>query len=88
MRRSRGLGDVYKRQGDIAGERLRVWAAHAIPAHSGAAPGTVLAATRDGIDIACADGALRLTAIQRAGGRRISAADYLNARPELKQATS
>jgi methionyl-tRNA formyltransferase (EC 2.1.2.9) len=75
-------------EGDIAGERLRVWAAHAVPAVPGAAPGTVLAATRDGIDVACADGALRLTAVQRAGGRRISAADYLNARPELKQATS
>ncbi|HEY4091471.1 MAG TPA: methionyl-tRNA formyltransferase [Luteibacter sp.] len=75
-------------EGDIAGERLRVWAAHAIAGRPGAEPGTVFAATRDGIDIACAEGALRLTAVQRAGGRRIGAADYLNARPELKQAVS
>jgi len=75
-------------EGDVAGERLRIWAARAVEGPTGAAPGTVLAATRDGIDIACADGALRLTAVQRAGGRRIGAADYLNARPELKQAAS
>ncbi|UPG92426.1 methionyl-tRNA formyltransferase [Luteibacter aegosomaticola] len=75
-------------EGDVAGERLRIWAAHAIEGKPGAEPGTVLAATRAGIDIACAEGALRLTAIQRAGGRRIGAADYLNARPELKQALS
>ncbi|QDE37947.1 methionyl-tRNA formyltransferase [Luteibacter pinisoli] len=75
-------------EGDVAGERLRIWAARAVPGRAGAEPGTVLAANRDGIDIACADGALRLTAVQRAGGRRIGAADYLNARPELKQASS
>lgn len=73
-------------EGDVAGERLRVWAATAVEGRAGALPGTVLAATRQGIDIACGEGALRLAAVQRAGGRRIGAADYLNARPELKQA--
>jgi methionyl-tRNA formyltransferase len=75
-------------EGEIAGERLRVWAATAIEGQPGALPGTVLAATRQGIDIACGEGALRLTAVQRAGGRRIGAADYLNARPELRQASA
>jgi methionyl-tRNA formyltransferase len=46
-------------------------------------PGKILAAGRDGIDIACGEGMLRLLEVQRAGGRRISAADYLNARPGL-----
>ncbi|MEW5835759.1 MAG: methionyl-tRNA formyltransferase [Pseudomonadota bacterium] len=71
-------------EGEIAGEPVRVWAARAIDAPTGAAPGTVLAAGRDGIDIACGEGALRVTALQRAGGRRIGAADYLNARAELR----
>jgi methionyl-tRNA formyltransferase len=75
-------------EGEVAGERLRVWAARAITGRPGAEPGSVLAANRDGIDIACGEGALRLTAVQRAGGRRIGASDYLNARPELKQAAS
>ncbi|AND70195.1 methionyl-tRNA formyltransferase [Dyella thiooxydans] len=71
-------------EGEIAGERVRVWGARAIDTAPSAAAGTVLAAGRDGIDIACGGGALRVTAIQRAGGKRISASDYLNARAELR----
>ena len=48
------------------------------------APGTVLAASRDGIDIACGQGALRLRVLQREGGKAITAADYLNARRDLR----
>jgi len=70
---------------ELAGERLRVHAALAVPALASAAPGSVLAATREGIDIACGEGALRLTRVQRAGGKPLSAWDYLNARPELRQ---
>jgi len=72
-------------EGEIAGERLRIWAAHALVLDHQGAPGSVLAAGREGIDLACADGALRVTALQRAGGKRIGAADYLNSRPELRQ---
>lgn len=75
-------------EADIAGERLRIWSARAVDGVAGSTPGQILRASRDGIDIACADGALRLLAVQRAGGRRIGTADYLNARPELKQAAS
>jgi methionyl-tRNA formyltransferase len=73
-------------EADIAGERLRIWSARAIDGTPVSRPGEVLGASRDGIDIACGEGTLRLLAVQRAGGRRIGAADYLNARPELKQA--
>ncbi|WP_107911143.1 methionyl-tRNA formyltransferase [Luteibacter sp. OK325] len=75
-------------EADVAGERLRIWSARAIDITSGAELGQVIAATREGIDIACAGGTLRLTSVQRPGGRPIGAADYLNARPELKQAAS
>jgi methionyl-tRNA formyltransferase len=71
-------------EGEIAGEPLRIWAARAIELDHHAAPGRVLAAGRDGIDLACGTGALRVTAVQRAGGKRIGAVDYLNARPELR----
>ena len=72
-------------EGAIAGEMLRVRAAHAIVREHHAEPGQVLAASRDGIEIACGQGVLRITAVQRAGGRQISAADYVNARPQLRQ---
>jgi methionyl-tRNA formyltransferase len=72
-------------EAEIAGERVRVWRAQALPADvSGAAPGGILDATRAGIDLATGAGVLRVLELQRAGARRISAADYLNARPELR----
>ncbi|TDK33940.1 methionyl-tRNA formyltransferase [Luteimonas terrae] len=73
-------------EADVAGERLRIHAATALPLAHGRTPGSVLFAGRQGIDIACADGALRLQRVQRAGGRAIDVADYLNARSDLRGA--
>ena len=67
----------------VAGERLRIHGGVAIDLNHKAVPGTVLAASRQGIDIACAQGALRLRVVQRDGGKAITAADYLNARRDL-----
>jgi len=68
----------------VGNERLRIHAARALPSAHHVAPGTLLACSRDGIDVACGEGALRLLRIQRDGGRPISAADYLNARADLR----
>jgi methionyl-tRNA formyltransferase len=68
----------------IAGERIRVHRANAYAGAHDVAPGTLLAASRDGIDIACGDGFLRISILQRDGGNAITAADFLNARPALK----
>ncbi len=67
----------------VAGERLRIHGAVALPLAHASTPGSVLAAGRQGIDIACAEGALRLRVVQRDGGKAITAADYLNARRDL-----
>ncbi|MBS0200738.1 MAG: methionyl-tRNA formyltransferase [Proteobacteria bacterium] len=64
----------------LAGERTRIHAAKALPSTVDAAPGTVVATNRDGIDVACGEGVLRLLVLQREGGRAVPAADYLNAR--------
>ena len=68
-------------EAQLAGERVRIHAAQPLPLAHDAAPGTVLQAGREGIDIACGEGALRLRVLQREGGRPLAAADYLNARP-------
>ncbi|MHC5147288.1 methionyl-tRNA formyltransferase [Stenotrophomonas rhizophila] len=67
----------------LAGERVRIHGAIALEDNQGKAPGTLLGASRDGIDIACGQGALRLRVLQREGGKAITAADYLNARRDL-----
>jgi methionyl-tRNA formyltransferase len=61
------------------GERIKVRAAVPVVAHS-APPGTVVAATMQGIDVACGEGALRIVELQPAGGRTMSAAAYLAGR--------
>ena len=68
-------------EASLAGERVRIHAAVPLDTAHAAAPGSVLQAGRDGIDVACGEGALRLRVLQREGGRAITAADYLNARP-------
>ncbi|MEO8742658.1 MAG: methionyl-tRNA formyltransferase [Lysobacteraceae bacterium] len=67
----------------INGERLRIHEARARTINHNATPGSVLAMASDGLDIACADGALRLTVVQREGGRAMPVSDYLNARLSL-----
>jgi methionyl-tRNA formyltransferase len=69
---------------DVAGERLRVHRAQALPQPSAAAPGSIVHAGREGLDIATGAGVLRLLDVQRAGGRVVPIADYLNARHELR----
>ena len=58
-----------------AGETIKVWAAEALPGNGRA--GEALAVEPEGITVACGEGALRLTVLQRAGGKRLPAADFL-----------
>ena len=68
----------------VDGERLRIHEAKAFPIDHGQVPGSVLAASRAGLDIACGKGALRLLKVQREGGRPIAIADFLNARAQAR----
>jgi methionyl-tRNA formyltransferase len=70
----------------IAGERLRLHGAVALEEVHDTAPGTLLRAGRDGLDVACGEGVLRIRVLQRDGGKAITAADYLNGRPDLRNA--
>ncbi len=70
---------------ELAGERVRIWLAEALASVSTEPPGSVIGVTANGIDVACADGVLRILEIQRDGGRRMPVRDWLNARPTLAE---
>ncbi len=61
----------------LGGEAVKVWSAHPEATTATAAPGQVLTADAQGIRVATGDGVLVLTELQRAGGKRLSAADFL-----------
>ena len=62
-------------------ETLKIWQAVAEPLASPAEPGTVLSADASGVRVACGEGQLCLTQLQRPGGKRLSAADFLRGCP-------
>ena len=69
---------------DAAGDnhdtrRLRVWRARVVAHAGGAQPGTLLACTAAGIDVATGRDALRILELQPAGRNIMSSGDYLNA---------
>ena len=63
-------------------EPVKVFAVAETGERTGKAPGTVLAARPEGIDVACGDGmVLRILELQAPGSRRMAAADYLRGHP-------
>ena len=64
-----------------ATETLKLWAATAEPQAHTAAPGTVVSADASGVRVACGEGQLCLTQLQRPGGKRLNAADFLRGCP-------
>ncbi len=65
----------------LEGSRLRVWRACCLEGDASSPPGYVLKAGREGIDVATGKGVLRLLEVQPAGGKTMTAGEFLNARP-------
>jgi methionyl-tRNA formyltransferase len=62
-------------------ETLKLWRAEAERLSVPTEPGTVISADASGIRVACGQGQLCLTQLQRPGGKRLSAADFLRGCP-------
>ena len=60
----------------LADMRLRVWQAQTIDQQTARQPGTVLAFSESGLDIATGDGVLRILQCQRPGGKVLAIEDF------------
>ena len=58
---------------------LKIWEAE--PVETSGTPGEILQADKSGIVIGCGEGSLRVRTLQREGGRRMSAAEFLVGHP-------
>ncbi|PLR30955.1 methionyl-tRNA formyltransferase [Chimaeribacter californicus] len=63
----------------VEGQLVKVWQADVLPG-KGDAPGTIVAADKQGIQVAAAEGILNITQLQPAGKKTMSAQDLLNSR--------
>ena len=64
----------------LAGEALKVLAANLAPGKG--SPGEILSASKDGLVVACGEGALSLTRLQLPGGKALNFSDLFNSRRE------
>jgi methionyl-tRNA formyltransferase len=64
---------------------LKIWRIE--PLEKSGRAGEILAADQSGIIVGCGQGAVRILELQREGGKRLSAADFLAGLP-LKPGTS
>lgn len=67
---------------EVNGVTIKIWGAEALPAGSATLPGQVLAAdAQHGIVVACKEGTLRLNELQKPGGKRLPAQEFLKGFP-------
>jgi methionyl-tRNA formyltransferase len=74
-RKARAFNPFPGAQAQAGASTIKIW--NAQPASGSGTPGVVLAADAHGIVVACGEGALRLTELQKPGGKRLAAAEFL-----------
>lgn len=81
-RRIRAFDPFPGASAQIGGETVKLWRARAVMQGRGSvAPGTIVAIDEFGVGVACGQGRLEVTELQRAGGKRLPAADFLRGFP-------
>jgi methionyl-tRNA formyltransferase len=74
-RRVRAFNPFPVATAQLGDTSVKLWRAQAQSA-TGAVPGTIVNADRQGLRIACGEGDLLVTELQRAGGKRLSASEF------------
>jgi methionyl-tRNA formyltransferase len=80
-RRVRAFNPFPAVSAQLGADMIKLWRATAEPKLHDAAPGTVLSADADGVRVACGEGVLCVSELQRAGGKRLNAAEFLRGFP-------
>ncbi len=77
----RGLHPWPVATATIAGTHFKIHSTVLVPGSTDAAPGTVLALTKTGLQVACGEGIVEIRSLQAEGGKRMSAPDYFRGHP-------
>ena len=77
----RGLNPWPVATAEIAGTRFKIHSTVIVPGKQNAAPGTILALTKTGLQVACGKGAVEIRMLQAEGGKRMAAPDYFRGHP-------
>ncbi|MEN3276125.1 MAG: methionyl-tRNA formyltransferase [Massilia sp.] len=78
-RKVRAFNPFPGAQGSVNGTAIKIWQTEL--AEGKGEPGQVLATDASGIVVACGEGALRLLQLQKPGGKRLAAAEFLKSFP-------
>jgi methionyl-tRNA formyltransferase len=70
-------------QTTVNGQTLRIWTAQPLTEQTEGTAGTVIRSEKQGIDVACGNGILRISRLQPAGSKPMDAAAFLNGRPDM-----
>ena len=74
-RQVRAFNPAPGAEAQLGEEAVKLWEAQVVA--GSASPGSILRAEGEELVVACGSGALRLSSLQRAGGRRMATADFL-----------
>jgi methionyl-tRNA formyltransferase len=81
-RRIRAFDPFPGASAQVGGETVKIWSARAdMQASCNTEPGTVVTLAPGAIGVACGSGCLEITELQRPGGKRLPAADFLRGFP-------
>lgn len=65
----------------LCGKKFKVYTTAVVEGRAGAVPGTILALTKTGLQVACGEGAVEIRVLQAEGGKRMAAPDYFRGHP-------
>ena len=77
----RGLHPWPVATAELAGTKFKIHSTVVVEGKPDAAPGTILALTKTGLQVACGEGAVEIRSLQAEGGKRMNAPDYFRGHP-------